>query len=117
MLNEMADEELQVLNFSSAVYGLNAIRKAACVFDGRFYVLVERRDQMTEVRLIPKKRFKALGDFVIQFCNEVLDQELRERVTAEMSGVRSLLLEAAFSKISLANCMPIVGMRMPTTIH
>jgi len=41
---------------------------------------------------------------VRDFCNEVLDQELRERVVREMTGIRNLLLAQAFSKTALANC-------------
>jgi hypothetical protein len=36
------------------VYGINAIEKAAYKFGGHFYFLIDRRDRMTEVWLIPK---------------------------------------------------------------
>jgi hypothetical protein len=36
-----------------------------------------------------------------EFCNEVLDQELREIIAEETVGIRDLLLAQAFSKTSL----------------
>jgi hypothetical protein len=36
-----------------------------------------------------------------EFCNEVLDQELRETIAEETAGIRNLLLAQAFSKTSL----------------
>ena len=93
MLKETIDDGTQVVNFNAAVYGLNAIKKAAYKFGGRFYVLIEQHDRMTEVRLIPKESCKSPDACLCEFFSEVLDQELRERVTAEMADIRSLLLQ------------------------
>jgi His-Xaa-Ser system protein HxsD len=95
MLQEMVDDGAQVMNFNAAVYGLNAIKKAARRFGSQFYVLIEQYGQSTEVRLIPKTCCKSPVAYVGEFCNEVLDQELRERVAAEMAGIRYLLLAQA----------------------
>ncbi len=91
MLKQTVDDGTQVMNFNAAVYGLNAIKKAAHTFGDHFYVLIEPHDCMTEVRLIPKKCCESPGAWVGEFCNEVLDQELRERVSAEMVGIRNLV--------------------------
>lgn len=104
MLKEMEDDGIQVVNFDAAIYGLNAIRKASCKFDGRFYVLIEQHNRMTEVRLIPKECRKSPSAVVGEFCNEVLDQELRERVAAEMVGIRRHLLAKALFTTPLVGC-------------
>jgi len=104
MLKETVDDGTQVINFNAAVYGLNAIKRAAYRFGGHFYFLIEQHDRMTEVRLVPKESCKSAGACVGEFCNEVLDQELRERVTAELAGIRNLLLAQAFSKTSRGDC-------------
>jgi len=93
-----------VVKFNSDVYGLNAIKKSAYKFRRRLSVLVERRDHINEVRLIPYAYRDSLYALVREFCNEVLDQELRERVAREMVGIRNLLLAQASPKAALANC-------------
>jgi len=105
MLNATVEEGCtQVINFDSAIYGLSSINKAACTFGSHFYVLIKQHDPMTTVWLIPKECCKSPDAFVVEFCNEVLDQELRHRVSVEMAGIRNLLLAQAFSKASLLNC-------------
>jgi His-Xaa-Ser system protein HxsD len=88
----------QVVNFNAAVYGLSAIRKAAYKFRGDLCILVEQHGDLNEVWLMPNAGCKSASAFVREFCTEVLDQELRERVTAEMVGVRNLLLAGVFPK-------------------
>lgn len=104
MFTAMVDGGTQVMNFDAAVYGLNAIRKAAYKFGDRLYVLIEQHDCVTEVRLIPREERECSREFVGEFCNEVLDQELRERVTAEIADLRSLLFARASSNLSRADC-------------
>ncbi len=92
MLKWTLEDGTQVINFNAAVYGPVAIKKAAHKFDDDFYVLIEQNGRTTEVRLIPKECDRTPGACAGEFCNEVLNQELRERVAAELAGIRSLLL-------------------------
>lgn len=98
------NDGVRVVNLNAAVYGLHAINKAADKFRGRLYILVEQLGNANEVRLIPEACCKSLDGLVRDFCNEVLDQELRERVAREMTRIRSLLLAEALAKISLTSC-------------
>jgi His-Xaa-Ser system protein HxsD len=91
----------RLLTFDSAIYRVSAIKKAAYKFGGLFHILLGQHDQVTEVRLKPKESCASPDAFVGEFCNEVLDQELRETVADETAGVRNLLLAQAFSKTSL----------------
>ena len=94
----------RILSLSAAAYGLSAIEKAAHKFEGRLHVVIEQRGPMNKVQLIPCACCKSFDGLARDFCNEVLDQELRERVAHEMAGIRELLLTQAFSKFVLANC-------------
>jgi His-Xaa-Ser system protein HxsD len=49
----------------------------------------------------PKESAEPIDKLVGEFCNEVLDQDLRETVAEETTGIRNLLLAQAFSKTSL----------------
>lgn len=97
MLNETTNNGLQILNFNAAAFGLNAIKRAACRFGSLFFVLIEQYEHKTEVQLVPKECCTSSSAYVSEFCNEVLDQELRERVAAEMTSIRGILLAQAFS--------------------
>ena len=55
----------------------------------------------TVVSLKPSATCQNPDETAGQFCNEVLDQELREEIASESRGVRDLLLAHAFSKTSL----------------
>lgn len=90
--------------FDANVYRLSALKKAAYKFTDRASVLIsEPETGKTQVRFSfaadkdPEYREKVVHDF----CNEVLDQDLRETIAAETEATRNLILAQAFSKTSL----------------
>jgi His-Xaa-Ser system protein HxsD len=87
----------RVVKFNSAVYGLGAIRKAACKFRGCMAVCIQQRGHVNEVRLTQGANCNSFYALVSEFCSEVLDQELRERVAREMVVCRDLLRVGALS--------------------
>jgi His-Xaa-Ser system protein HxsD len=91
----------RLLTFDSTVYRLNAIKRAAYKFGGQFHFLIEQHDGLIKVRLKPKESCDSPEAMAGEFCNEVLDQELRETIAEETAGIRNLLLAQAFSKTSL----------------
>lgn len=91
-----------VVIFDSSVYRLTAVKKAAHKWGDRCHVLIEPLDsEKTKVTLKAKKLLENVEFLAGEFCNEVLDQELREVVAAETEGIRNLLMAEAFSKTSL----------------
>ena len=99
-LCRMADGSF-VARFDRNVYRLTAVKKAAYKYGGTFDVLIEETDGFVSVSLRPVSSNSDPEGAVDRFCNEVLDQELREEIAAETNGVRDLLLAHAFSKTSL----------------
>jgi His-Xaa-Ser system protein HxsD len=91
-----------VVLLDTTVYRLNAVKKAAYKFGDRCHVHIEPVEP-TRVKVVLKgKKLLENIEFIAgEFCNEVLDQELREVVAAETEPVRNLLLAEAFSKTSL----------------
>ena len=59
--------------------------------------------------LKPKMASDTIELLTGEFCNEVLDQELREAVAQETEAVRNLLLAQAFSATSLLDEMGDTG--------
>ena len=99
-VSSMADGTL-VVRFDHTIYRLIAVKKAAYKYGGFFSILIEESEHSTVVSLKPSVTCQNPGEAAGQFCNEVLDQELREEIAAETRGVRDLLLAHAFSKTSL----------------
>lgn len=94
------DGDLAV-KFDRHVYRLSAVKKAAYKYGGLFHFLIEETDNFIVATLRPNACCQSPDTSAGEFCNEVLDQDLREEITAETSGVRDLLLAHAFSKTSL----------------
>ena len=89
------------------VYGLPALLKVAYKFTDRCFVHVKRRtERIVEVRFRPKESQQQLDSIAGEFCNEVLDQRLREIVAQESEPVRNLVLAHALSRVGLANSEP-----------
>lgn len=94
--------EATTLEFDSAVYRLEAIKKAAYRFGGRCVAQIEvPAPGCVRVSLEPKGSDDDVGMLVGEFRNEVLDQELREVVAKETEAIRNLIVLQAFSRTSL----------------
>lgn len=86
------------------VYGLPALLKVAYKFTDRCFIHLQYRTERTvEVRLRAKGSQVSLDVIAGEFCNEVLDQRLREIVARESEPVRNLVLAHALSRVGLAN--------------
>jgi His-Xaa-Ser system protein HxsD len=98
------DGDSLLMEVDLGVYGLPALLKVADRFTDRCFVHVQRRnEQFVEVRLQSKDLRVPLEPIVGEFCNEVLDQRLREIVARESEPVRNLILAHALSGISLTD--------------
>ncbi len=86
------------------IYGLPALLKVAHKFTDRCFVHLQyRTERVVEVRLHAKAPQVPLDGIAGEFCNEVLDQRLREIVARESEPVRNLVLAHALSRVDLAN--------------
>jgi len=91
------------VSFPRDVYRLAAVKKAAYKYTGSFSISIEvDNSSATVVRLVPKSNTSRQWPSLIEeFPNEVLDQDLRETIAGETSGVRDLILAQAFSEVSV----------------
>ena len=103
--SQCADQKVRRLSvdFSTEVFSLGAIKKAAYRFSDRAAFDFARDGESITVRLellseLPLAEAEAL---VSAFRNEVLDQDLRETVAEETSAVRNAVLAYAFSRTGL----------------
>ena len=90
--------------FDCCAYDLVSIQKAAYKFGDRCHILVSTDDEKHAiVRLRAKRTIDDPRFLAGEFCNEVLDQQLRKIVADETAGIRDLLLAQAFSKTNLVS--------------
>jgi His-Xaa-Ser system protein HxsD len=109
-----ADQNGLVMEVDLEVYGLTALLKVAYKFTDRCFVHLKRCSEgIVEVRFLPKGSQQQLDLIAGEFCNEVLNQRLREIVAQESEPVRNLVLAHALSRVGLANSEP--KRTMPTT--
>lgn len=92
------------LTLDLRVYRMAAVKKAAYRFADRFTAVIGSPNGDTlPVRLMfkPNTKEATMREIVRFFYEELLDQELREEVAAEVGPMRMLILAQAFSKTDL----------------
>lgn len=93
------------LSLDTTIYSLDAIKKTAYRFADQASIIV-KPDANSKVLLV----FSFVGgnaandpkQVISDFCNELLDQDLREIVKRETGALRNLIIAHAFSRTSLA---------------
>jgi His-Xaa-Ser system protein HxsD len=99
-----SDKDGLFIEVDLEVYGLPALLKVAYKFTDRCFIhLQHRTERIVEVRFRAKGSQVSLDVIAGEFCNEVLDQRLREIVARESEPIRNLVLAHALSRVGLAN--------------
>lgn len=98
------EEENFCLLLSTTVYSVEAIKKTAYKFADRASVVLQPAGEATlKVVFNFTGRHTPNPEQVISdFCNELLDQDLREIVKRETGPLRNVILAHAFSRTQLA---------------
>ena len=94
------------LSLDTSIYSIEAIKKAAYKFADRASVIINPASASTVsivFNFIGKHAESDPNQVISDFCNELLDQDLRERIKKETEPVRNLLLAHAFSRTSLTD--------------
>ena len=98
------DGDRFVLAIDTRVYSLEAVKKAAYKFAGVTSVIIEpQKDNVISI-LFNFTGTHGKNDperVIADFCNELLDQDLREIIKRETAPLRNLILAHAFSRSSL----------------
>jgi len=103
-VNGVVRDADMVLAIDTRIYSLEAIKKTAYKFAAVTSVILQpRTDETIAVRFnFDGAQVKRDPDRIIaDFCNELLDQDLREIIKRETTPVRNLILAHAFSRSSL----------------
>jgi His-Xaa-Ser system protein HxsD len=96
--------EGHVLQIDATVYSLDAIKKTAYKFADRASVIIKSTGQTISVtfNFVGEHAKGDPNQVLSDFCNELLDQDLRDVVKKETAALRNVLIAHAFSRSSLA---------------
>jgi His-Xaa-Ser system protein HxsD len=92
------------VSFDLRVYRLSAVQKTAYKFAREFGAVlgpVEEHLLSATFEFREKTSSEAATTVMRSFFQELLDQELRERIAEETDAIRSLILAQAYSKTDL----------------
>jgi His-Xaa-Ser system protein HxsD len=95
-----------VLDLDTSIYSLEAIKKVAYRFANRTSVIINSKSNTTvsvAFNFIGKYSKADPEQTIADFCNEIIDQDLREIIKRETTPIRNLILAHAFSKTSLVD--------------
>ena len=90
-----------LVELSKEIYHRDAVLKAGAKFSNDFYVHVSPTSEYcVGVIFKAKPNIKAdLKSVALNFCNEVLDQQIREDLLKSNGHIRDIIYEHAFSPI------------------
>ena len=89
------------VSVDEGLYSAPALLRSAYKFTDRIFILLERRDGQLVAYLMGKTSTDDLADIAGQFCNELVDQELREALEQRFAPVRNLITAQAFAEGNL----------------
>ena len=87
--------EAVLLGFDSRLFSADVIVRATHRHTADYAVELELRGFFFQVKLSPKHEGLDASALELQMRNDVLDEQLRERVRAETSAVQNSLIQAA----------------------
>ena len=92
-----------IVTLDTRIYSLEAIKRTAYKFANRSSVLLSAKDEvsLTVIFNFVGKENSCPDEVIADFCNELLDQDLRDLVKRETAPIRNLILAHALSRSSL----------------
>jgi His-Xaa-Ser system protein HxsD len=88
----------------TSLYNLEAVFKAAYHFTDRCYIFLARTPESPElvsVTLMAKKVIADIRALVGEFCNELVDHQIRLTLSREVGPLRELIVAQAFAEGNL----------------
>lgn len=99
-VNEIDNDKYKVV-VDMSLYAKESIAAACYKFTDRFYVHQQSMGNNVEV-VFETKEGNAVTDAVVkQFCNELIDQQVRYNTNLQFGHIRDLIVEEAFKPVSV----------------
>lgn len=99
-VNEIDNDKYKVV-VDMSLYAKESIAAACYKFTDRFYIHQQSMGNNVEV-VFETKEGNAVTDVVVkQFCNELIDQQVRYNTNLQFGHIRDLIVEEAFKPVSV----------------
>lgn len=83
-----------------ALYTKESIVAACYKFTDRFYIYQQTDGNMVNVVFESKDGTTVLEENIKQFCNELIDQQVRYNTNLQFGHIRDLIVEEAFKPVN-----------------
>jgi His-Xaa-Ser system protein HxsD len=98
-VNEIDNDKFQVI-VDMSLYTKESLVATCYKFTDRFYVHQQAMDNNVEV-IFESKDGNAVTDTIVkQFCNELIDQQVRYNTNQQFGHIRDLIVEEAFKPVN-----------------
>ena len=98
-ITKLANERFQVV-VDMLLYAKESVTSACYKFTDRFYIH-QQTDGGNVIVVFESKDDNAVSDCIVkQFCNELIDQQVRYNTNQQFGHIRDLIVEEAFKPVS-----------------
>ena len=94
------ENNLFQVNVDMALYAKEALVAASYKFTDRFYVHQQTNGHFIETVFESKDSNSVSEETVKQFCNELIDQQVRYYTNQQFGHIRDLIVEEAFKPVN-----------------
>jgi His-Xaa-Ser system protein HxsD len=99
-VNEFDNDKFQVI-VDMSLYSKESIVAACYKYTDRFYIH-QQTDGGNVVVIFESKEGNAVTDTIVkQFCNELIDQQVRYNTNLQFGHIRDMIVEEAFKPVSV----------------
>ena len=99
-INEINNDKFQVV-VDMSLYAKESLVAACYKFTNRFYIH-QQTDGGNVVVVFESKDGNAVSDTIVkEFCNELIDQQVRYNTNQQFGHIRDLIVEEAFKPVSV----------------
>lgn len=93
--------QIKKIIFDISIYSVDAVLKASYKFTEELYFEnIQQVEKGIEVQVKLKDTSKDLDLSILQFKNELIDQQLRHNLNIEFKSIREEIVKRAFSSIN-----------------
>ena len=98
-ITALENEKFQVV-VDMSLYAKESVTSACYKFTDRFYIH-QQTDGGNVIVVFESKDGNAVSDCIVkQFCNELIDQQVRYNTNQQFGHIRDLIVEEAFKPVS-----------------
>lgn len=99
-VNEIDNDKFRVV-VDMSLYAKESLTAACYKFTDRFYIHQQTIGDNVEVIFESKESYAVSDTIVKQFCNELIDQQVRYNTNQQFGHIRDLIVEEAFRPVSV----------------